>query len=128
MTLSHRINRTANRSESKDLVHRFYFYWGHAVHSLNEHLDVVESRTSDMVIAGMMALLLADVSLRQRKFAARDSLSSLDSTGYICQLEMPSRWNMQNDGLTRRLPGSLYIKVLGASISLPLGVSCLIKT
>lgn len=61
MTLSHRINRTRNDPQSKPLAEKFYQYWGLAVKSLNEQLDVRNMQTSDLVMAGIMTLLLADV-------------------------------------------------------------------
>ncbi|KAL6365593.1 hypothetical protein LRP88_01593 [Fusarium phalaenopsidis] len=61
MTLSHRINRTRNDPQSKPLAEKFYLYWGLAVRSLNEQLDVRDKQTSDLVMAGIMTLLLADV-------------------------------------------------------------------
>ncbi|KAF9875482.1 hypothetical protein CkaCkLH20_06863 [Colletotrichum karsti] len=62
MTLSHRINRTrsGNRA-SKALSERFYTYWGLAVRSLGEHLNSGDDSTGDVVIAGILTLLLADV-------------------------------------------------------------------
>ncbi|KAJ4221446.1 hypothetical protein NW759_006693 [Fusarium solani] len=61
MTLSHRINRTRSDPQSKPLAEKFYLYWGLAVRSLNEQLDVQDRQTSDLVMAGIMTLLLADV-------------------------------------------------------------------
>ncbi|KAL2683306.1 hypothetical protein Neosp_007776 [[Neocosmospora] mangrovei] len=61
MTLSHRINRTRNDPQSKALAEKFYSYWGLAVRSLNEQLDVQNRQTSDLVMAGIVTLLLADV-------------------------------------------------------------------
>lgn len=62
ITLTHRINRTRSDPESKALVGRFYEYWGIAARSLREHLATEESWKNDMVIAGILTLLLADVS------------------------------------------------------------------
>jgi hypothetical protein len=62
MMLSHRINRTRNDFQSQALVEKFYLYWGLAVHSLNEHINVKESRMSDMIIAGILTLMLVAVS------------------------------------------------------------------
>lgn len=62
MILSHRLNRTmADGRPNKALAERFYHYWGLAVRSLNEHLDVEDARTGDLAIAGILTLLLADV-------------------------------------------------------------------
>ncbi|KAI8151729.1 hypothetical protein KHU50_011987 [Colletotrichum sp. SAR 10_65] len=61
MTLSHRLNRTRSDIQSrKVLSERFYIYWGLAVRSLTEHLNAQDEQTSDMVIAGILTILLAD--------------------------------------------------------------------
>jgi hypothetical protein len=65
MTLSHRINRTRatdNDKSSTALVESFHRYRGLIIRSLNDDIDVERRRTSDVVIAGVVALLLADVS------------------------------------------------------------------
>jgi hypothetical protein len=56
------MNRMRSEPESKALAERFYLYWGLAIRSLNEHLDVEESRTGDMIIAGILTLLFTEVS------------------------------------------------------------------
>ncbi|KAK2732047.1 hypothetical protein CKAH01_01993 [Colletotrichum kahawae] len=62
MTLSHRLNRTRSDTQSsKVLAERFYIYWGLAVRSLTEHLNAQDEQTSDVVIAGILTILLADV-------------------------------------------------------------------
>jgi hypothetical protein len=63
MMLSHRINRTRNDFQSKELVEKFYLYWGLAVRSLNEHINMEDSRMSDMIIAGILTLMLVAVSI-----------------------------------------------------------------
>ncbi|KAI8304059.1 hypothetical protein K4K61_006432 [Colletotrichum sp. SAR11_59] len=61
MTLSHRLNRTRSDIQfRKVLSERFYIYWGLAVRSLTEHLNAQDEQTSDMVIAGILTILLAD--------------------------------------------------------------------
>ncbi|KAI8172005.1 hypothetical protein K4K51_011598 [Colletotrichum sp. SAR 10_75] len=61
MTLSHRLNRTRSDIQSrKVLSERFYIYWGLAVRSLTEHLNAQDEQTSDIVIAGILTILLAD--------------------------------------------------------------------
>jgi hypothetical protein len=62
MTLSHRMNRTRHAPESKALAETFYRYRGVVIRSLNEEIGVEHKRTSDIVIAGIVTLLLADVS------------------------------------------------------------------
>ncbi|KAJ5004563.1 hypothetical protein K4K57_012217 [Colletotrichum sp. SAR 10_99] len=61
MTLSHRLNRTRSDMQSrKVLSERFYIYWGLAVRSLTEHLNAQDEQTSDIVVAGILTILLAD--------------------------------------------------------------------
>ncbi|KAI5859444.1 fungal-specific transcription factor domain-containing protein [Durotheca rogersii] len=61
MTLSHRINQTRSDPNVKVLTERFFSYWGLALRSLNEHLGSEDTRTGDMVIAGMLTLLFVDI-------------------------------------------------------------------
>lgn len=62
MALSHRINQTRGDAQPDALLNdKFYRYWGVAVASLNEQLSRPGRRASDMAIAGMLTLLLADV-------------------------------------------------------------------
>lgn len=62
MTLSHRINRARHSPQSRDLIESFYLYRGLAIRSLSEDIDVEGRRTGDVVIAGIVTLLLLDVS------------------------------------------------------------------
>lgn len=64
MTLSHRINQTQTRNESyaRALTERFYAYWGLGIRSLNEHLHRTNGRADDTVLAGILQLVLSDVS------------------------------------------------------------------
>ncbi|KAI1385981.1 fungal-specific transcription factor domain-containing protein [Hypoxylon trugodes] len=61
VTLSHRINRIRSDPHHKALLEEFYSYWGLALRSLNEHLNAGGGCADDMVIAGILTLLLADV-------------------------------------------------------------------
>ncbi|KAE8868822.1 hypothetical protein PTNB73_03875 [Pyrenophora teres f. teres] len=63
MTLNHRMNRLGIGSnlEAADLAEKYYFYWGMTVRSLSEQLNVDKKRTSDVVLAGILTLLLADI-------------------------------------------------------------------
>lgn len=63
MIMSHRINQTSNELQLKPLMEKFYFYWGLAVRSLNEYLNMEDKRAGNTIIAGILTLLLADVSL-----------------------------------------------------------------
>jgi hypothetical protein len=63
MIMSHRINQTSNALQLKPLMEKFYFYWGLAVRSLNEYLNMEDKRAGNTIIAGILTLLLADVSL-----------------------------------------------------------------
>lgn len=62
MTLSHRINRTRDDPQYMALTAPFYHYRGLALRSLSEDISVEGKRASDVVIAGTISLLLADVS------------------------------------------------------------------
>lgn len=62
MIVSHRINQIGSAIPHRAMVEKFYLYWGLAVRSLNEFLDMEDRRSGDSVIAGILTLLLADVS------------------------------------------------------------------
>lgn len=62
MIVSHRINQIGSAIPPRAMVEKFYLYWGLAVRSLNEYLDMDDRRSGDTVIAGILTLLLADVS------------------------------------------------------------------
>ncbi|KAH0526044.1 hypothetical protein TsFJ059_009425 [Trichoderma semiorbis] len=61
MIVSHRINQIGNAIPPRAMVEKFYNYWGLAVRSLNEYLDMEDRRSGDSVIAGILTLLLADI-------------------------------------------------------------------
>ncbi|TDZ18423.1 hypothetical protein Cob_v008619 [Colletotrichum orbiculare MAFF 240422] len=62
VTLSHRLNKTRGDGQAqRALAERFYRYWGLAVGSLGQHLEMEDERTGDVVIAGILTLLLADI-------------------------------------------------------------------
>jgi hypothetical protein len=65
MTLSHRMNRTRGEpgANHRDMAERFYKYRGEAIRSLREFLSVESQCTTDVAIAGIVSLLLADVSI-----------------------------------------------------------------
>ena len=65
MTLNHRMNRLGigSNSGAKDLAEKYYTHWGITIRSLSEQFSVENLRTSDVVLAGILTLLLADVSL-----------------------------------------------------------------
>lgn len=62
MTLSHQMNRTRDGARCDMLMEPFYQYRGNAIRSLNSEINVEHKRTADIVIAGIMMLLLIDVS------------------------------------------------------------------
>lgn len=62
MTLSHRINRIRYDPQCKPLIELFYRYRGLIICSLSEDIDVESKWMGDVVIAGIITLLLADVS------------------------------------------------------------------
>lgn len=57
MALCHRMNRTMDKA----LLRKFYLYRGIAIRSLNDTLAVEHERTTDIVIAGVLTILLVDV-------------------------------------------------------------------
>lgn len=61
MTLSHRINQLRHR-ECTTLAERFYHYRGLALQSLNKNLHMAEGIISDFALAGVVTLMLVDVS------------------------------------------------------------------
>ncbi|KAI1660551.1 fungal-specific transcription factor domain-containing protein [Daldinia decipiens] len=63
MILGHRINRTRGSPESKRFIEKFYLYWGLAIRSLRDHLDIEDKRNGDTIVAGVLTLLLVDVQL-----------------------------------------------------------------
>lgn len=62
MTLGHRMNRTSDYTERKALTEKFYTYRGIVLRSLNDQLNLRDTCTSDVVLAGVLTLLLVDVS------------------------------------------------------------------
>lgn len=64
MALSHRMNRTRGDpfANHRALTERFYICRGKAIRSLRDCLDMETHYTDDMIIAGIVTLLLADVS------------------------------------------------------------------
>ncbi|KAK9776808.1 hypothetical protein AB5N19_10686 [Seiridium cardinale] len=60
IVLSHRANRMGQTLESGDLAETYYQYRGMAIRSLNDDLDEEHKRTSNIVIAGIITLLLTD--------------------------------------------------------------------
>lgn len=63
ITLSHRINRTRQHSHCNALAANYYRHRGMVIRALNEDLDEEQKRTGDIVLAGILMLLLADVSV-----------------------------------------------------------------
>jgi hypothetical protein len=70
MTLSHRMNQTRDDPHSKSLAVTFYRYRGLAIRSLRSDINDGNKRTGDVVLAGIITLLLIDVS---RNFSMRTS-------------------------------------------------------
>ena len=62
-TLSHRINRIQDGTRSHtELVETFYRYRGIIISALNEYISIEHKRISDITLAGIVTLLLIDVS------------------------------------------------------------------
>lgn len=64
-TLSHRINRLGNDTQQNALAQSFYHFRGIIIRSLREDINVRHNSNGDMLVAGIIALLLADVSLHR---------------------------------------------------------------
>lgn len=64
VALNHQMSRLEEQDVSNlnALAKRFYEYRGIALCSLNNQLSLVDQRTSDMVLAGILTLLVVDVS------------------------------------------------------------------
>lgn len=62
MCLSHRMNQTRDSSQLKTLSTTFLHYRGLIIRSLNEDIGVDHKRTSNLVVAGILTILIADVS------------------------------------------------------------------
>lgn len=62
MTLSHRMNQTRDDPHSKSLAVTFYRYRGLVIRSLRGDINQGHKRSSDVVLAGIITLLLIDVS------------------------------------------------------------------
>lgn len=62
--LSHRINKSRGGIQMPGLEERFFHYRGIAIGSLSEHLADEGGQRSDAILAGVMTVLLLDVSPR----------------------------------------------------------------
>lgn len=67
IAISHQINRAGNDSKSGALVDIYSRYRSVVIRSLYEDINSEQKRTGDIVLAGIMTLLLADVRLRRSK-------------------------------------------------------------
>jgi len=63
LTLSHRMNQMGHDYDSKALRTTFFRYRGLMIRSLNDDINVPNKRNGGIVLAGILTLLLADVSL-----------------------------------------------------------------
>lgn len=63
MTLSHRMNRARLVNQPNNLASSYYRYRQIVLRSLQKDINAERRQKSDFVIAGIMTLLLADVSL-----------------------------------------------------------------
>lgn len=69
MTLSHRINQANGDSQNQSLTKNFYYYRGLVLRSLAKDLDQDRRLRDNVAIAGIMALLLLDVSPQSHMMA-----------------------------------------------------------
>lgn len=57
------MNRLGNDGCQNSLAQSFYHFRGIIIRSLREDIEVRHNRNGDLLVAGVIALLLADVSL-----------------------------------------------------------------
>lgn len=65
-TLSHRMNRSGDDTRQDALSKSFYHFRGIIIRSLREDIEFRHSRNGDVLIAGIISLLLADVSSNRK--------------------------------------------------------------
>lgn len=61
VTLGHRMSRARQAGESTTLASEFYQCRGSIIKSLRQDLDMYSERRTDILLAGILHLLLADV-------------------------------------------------------------------
>ena len=61
-SLSHRMNQTREDPQSNSLATTFFHYRGLIIRSLNEDIGVDHKRMSNLVVAGILTLVIVDVS------------------------------------------------------------------
>lgn len=61
-SLSHRINQAREEPQSKLLAMTFFHYRGLIIRSLTEDIGVDHKRMSNLVVAGILTLIIVDVS------------------------------------------------------------------
>jgi hypothetical protein len=64
LTISHRINQSGHHPDSKALDNAFHRYRGLMIRSLNEGINTPSMQNGDIVLAGILTLLPADVTLQ----------------------------------------------------------------
>ncbi|KAF3492420.1 C6 zinc finger domain-containing protein [Arthroderma uncinatum] len=85
MTLNHRMHRIRDQSHCRDLTETYYRFRASVIRSLNESINIESRRTTDIVVAGILTLLLIDA---QRG----------DSTGWRWHIEAARRIIMLRGG------------------------------
>ena len=112
-TLSHRISKTRNVTRCGPLVENFYRYRGNAIRSLKEHVGAGGNHRSDVLLAGIISLLLAEVSdslpnhVRLRK--GRALFADVDYSYTQVQQSSSTNWRCHIEGVQRliRLRGGI---------------------
>lgn len=61
MTLGYRINQTTDRNQQEFLAKSYCEYRGRVIQSLTRSIQAQYNQPNDLILAGIMALLLADV-------------------------------------------------------------------
>lgn len=94
-TLSHRINR-ARRNDicPNSLSKSFYYFRGIIIRSLLENIEVKHNRNNDLLVSGIIALLLANVSESLQLTSTTTCTESYINTGSsrcLRELAIPSK-------------------------------------
>ncbi|KAH6659317.1 fungal-specific transcription factor domain-containing protein [Truncatella angustata] len=113
MTLSHRINRIRNDVSTQVLTEKCYQYRGLVIRSLIEDINVKHKYKSDVILAGMMALLLADA----QQGALREWRSHLEAMQQVIILRGGLNSINRYKHLESLLLCFVFIAVIGDSTS-----------
>ena len=125
-TLTHRLNRTQDTGYSKKLMESFYLYRGLALRSLREDIDLEHKRTSDVVLAGIMNLLLLDVGRLVCNRSAGKKWNWTDPSSTQIQQGCTSNWRHHLNGIQKLIILRGGIRVVGRSTALEAILLCFV--